>query len=68
MPRKLLNVSHEILPVLHVIPVLVATLLWQQGQPLWRDAQCLLAKSEKRCLSFLTDMRLSLQEYGSRLA
>ncbi len=34
LPKKLLTVSHDIVPVLPVIPVLVANLSWQCGQPL----------------------------------
>src|SRR5258708_1913954 len=41
LPRKPEAASHKNVPVLHVIPVLAANLLWQCGQPLWRSTAIL---------------------------
>src|SRR5437879_3754312 len=57
VPRKLLTVSHEILPVVPAIAVLAANLSWQRSQPLWRHAHGFLAPCEKRCSTFLAETR-----------
>ncbi len=39
LPKKLLVVLHNIVPVLHVIPVLAANLSWRNGQPMFQRAR-----------------------------
>jgi hypothetical protein len=62
-PRKIFAFSHASVPVLPVIPVLAANLSWRRGQPLWRQAHCLLEDQVKNVVhAFSTETRFSLQQ------